>query len=128
MPDDVSDKIIHAEVYEQMPHPMLPVTPSFVVVKFDEPAFVHMDRRRIKRERNKAIKKWSQWWMKSRITAMVCRRPAAHDGASAINNQRINQSNNQSFTETISVFDLFIKNGTIPPRDQKGHDLGPPRR
>ena len=30
----------------------------FVVVKFDDPAFASMDRRRIKREYNRAIEKW----------------------------------------------------------------------
>ena len=49
--------IVHAEVYEQVGHPMFPQA-SFVVVKFDDLAFVNMDRRRIKREQNRAIKKW----------------------------------------------------------------------
>jgi hypothetical protein len=50
-------KIVHAEVYQQIPHPMVGHAP-FVLIKFDDPSYLHMDRRRIKRERNKAIKKW----------------------------------------------------------------------
>jgi hypothetical protein len=49
--------IVHAEVYEQTPHPMFGSAP-FVVVRFDDPTFASMDRRRIKREYNRAIKKW----------------------------------------------------------------------
>lgn len=50
-------EIVRAQVYEQTPHPIFG-SAGFVVVKFDSMAFLNMDRRRIKREQNRALKKW----------------------------------------------------------------------
>lgn len=52
-------KIVKATVYEQTPDPYMP-PPTIAVVKFDDPSYVLMDRRRIKRERAKAIRKWKR--------------------------------------------------------------------
>jgi hypothetical protein len=50
-------RIVRAHVVEQMPHPMFGPAP-FVIVQFESWDYVHMDRRRIKREKARAIRNW----------------------------------------------------------------------
>jgi len=49
--------IVRAYVIEQTPHPMIG-SANFAVVVFESDDWIKMNRRRIKRERNKAIRAW----------------------------------------------------------------------
>ncbi|HET9538091.1 MAG TPA: hypothetical protein VFP43_22550 [Mesorhizobium sp.] len=49
--------LVHAYVVEQLPHPMVGPAP-FALVMWESEGWRQMDRRRIKREEKKAVRKW----------------------------------------------------------------------
>jgi len=59
-------KIVRAYVVEQTPHPMAGHA-NFAVVVFESDDWVKMNRRRIKRERNKAIQAWKRTAPQTRV-------------------------------------------------------------